>query len=99
MRNRNKMIHSAIPFEFLSGRVFGGVIISLQRSTLKSDKLLLVSVLVITISRKQSCVTLASNVLDISNLFNPLTPHIKIQILPSWPREKKYWGKLIAKIS
>ena len=81
------MIHSAIPFEFLSGRVFGGVIISLRRSTLKSDKLLLVCVLVITTSRKQSHVTLPGNVLDISNLFNPLTPTMKIQILLSWPRE------------
>ena len=42
MRNRHKMIHSAIPFEFLSSCVFGGVIISLRRSTLKTDKLLLV---------------------------------------------------------
>ena len=85
MRNRHKMIHSAIPFEFLSSCVFGGVIISLRRSTLKTDKLLLVCVLVIIISRKESCVTLPGNVLDISNLF--LTANIKIQILPSWPRE------------
>ena len=83
MRDRHKMIHSAIPFEFLSGCVFGGVIISLQRSTLKSDKLLLVCVLVITISRKQSHVTLPDNVLDTSNLVNPLTSNIKIQIFPS----------------
>ena len=51
MRNGYKMIHCTIPFELLSGCVFGGVIISLWRSTLKSDKLPLVCVLVITISR------------------------------------------------